>query len=189
MIALQAICPPADSVNSPLWSKAISELNGSNVQIGGLATTLQTWREYQVAQITPVVASTASAQALLSTFNVLEGNEVASISLLDGGRGYLTPPTVTISAPYNDPEVFSPSLTGLLTTLFLDRATATASVSGGAVTGFSLTDKGLYYQTSPPSVTISPPNLVGQILSLTLTSPGSGYSSVPPTITISPPAV
>jgi hypothetical protein len=187
VIALQAICPPADSVNSPLWSKAISEMSGQT-QVGGLATTLQTWREYQVAQITPVVASTATAQALLSPFNVLEGNLVDSIQLLDGGRGYLTPPTVTVSAPYHDPDVFSPSLTGFLTTLLLTRATATASVSGGSVTGFSLNDKGLYYQASPPSVTISPPNLAGQILSLTLKSPGSGYSSVPPTITISPPA-
>ena len=187
VIALQAICPPADSVNSPLWSKAISEISGQT-QVGGLATTLQTWREYQVAQITPVIASTATAYSLLSTFNVLEGNQVAAIQLLDGGRGYTSAPTVTLSAPDNDPEVFSPSLSGLLTTLLVHRATATASVAGGSVSAFTLTDTGLYYQSTSPSVTISPPSLAGQILSLSLKNPGSGYSSVPPTITISPPA-
>jgi len=188
VIALQAICPPADSVNSPLWSKAISELNGSSVQIGGLATTLETWREYQVAQITPVVASTATAQALMTSFDQIEGNEVASIVILNGGRGYLTPPTVTLTAPVDDPSVYSPSLQNWPLMLARHRATATAAISGGSVTGFSLTDAGLYYQSYSPSVTISPPNLAGQILSLTPTSPGSGYSSVPPTITISPPA-
>ena len=186
VIALQSLCPAEDTVNRPLWEKAIAEMSGQT-QIGGLATTLQTWRKYQVAQITPVVASTATAQALLSTFNVLEGNVVDSIQVLDGGRGYLTPPTVTIAAPYHDPEVFSPSLSGLLTTLLLTRATATASINGGAVTGFSLTGRGLYYQKSSPTVTISPPDRAGQVLALTIASPGSGYSSVPPTITISPP--
>lgn len=184
--ALKAICPSEDTLNSPAWKVAISQLTGTN-QTKGLATTLETWRKYKSAKVTPIVARTAKAQAFLSTFDSLEGNRVTSIRLTDAGAGYTDTdlPSVTISAPVTDPSVDSPSLTTPVRA-----ATASASSSNGQFQ-FSVTDSGRYYQTIAPVVTISPPDQAGKIVSLTLSSPGSGYDSdpkKPPTVTIAPPA-
>ena len=57
---------------------------------------------------------------------------VESISITAGGSGYSSAPTVTFSAP------------SLGTT-----ATGTATISGGAVTGITMTNVGINYQTAP----------------------------------------
>lgn len=68
------------------------------------------------------------------------GDSIASITLAYGGTGYVAAPTVTISAPASGTT-----------------ATATATVSGGAVTAITVTNAGSGYSAaSPPSVTISP---------------------------------
>ena len=70
----------------------------------------------------------------------LVGTTVASIELTDIGNAvYSSAPTVTLSAP---------------TTVGGVTATATATVSGGVITGFSVTNIGSGY-TSAPTVTIS----------------------------------
>lgn len=63
---------------------------------------------------------------------------VTSIAVTDGGNGYTTAPTVTISGGGGS------------------AATATATVSGGAVTGITVVSAGGGY-TSIPTVTIAPP--------------------------------
>jgi hypothetical protein len=71
---------------------------------------------------------------------VVEGDwspEVRSISITNGGSGYTSAPTVTIAAP-------SSGVT----------ATATATISGGAVTAITITNGGSNYN-SVPSVTFS----------------------------------
>ncbi len=65
---------------------------------------------------------------------------VFSIDVVAGGSGYTSSPTVTIAAP--------PAGTGHRT------ATATVAVSGGKVTGFTVTDPGYGY-TTVPAVTLS----------------------------------
>ena len=77
--------------------------------------------------------------------------------------------------------------------LYLARATAT--VSGGAVTGFTVTDGGEHYKSAlPPTVTITggggsgatataTVSSAGIVTGLTLTSGGTGYTSAP-TVTI-----
>tara|TARA_A100001234_G_scaffold102754_1_gene90498 strand:- start:1408 stop:2481 length:1074 start_codon:yes stop_codon:yes gene_type:complete len=74
-------------------------------------------------------------------------------------------------------------------------ARATAAVSGGAVTGFTITDGGEHYKSAlPPTVTITggggsgatataTVSSAGIVTGLTLTSGGTGYTSVP-TVTI-----
>ena len=74
-------------------------------------------------------------------------------------------------------------------------ARATAAVSGGAVTGFTITDGGEYYKSAlPPTVTITggggsgatataTVSSAGIVTGLTLTSGGTGYTSAP-TVTI-----
>jgi len=65
--------------------------------------------------------------------------EVKTLAVSAGGSGYTGIPTVTISAP-SDPNGVT--------------ATATATIGGGAVTGFTITNSGSGY-TAVPSVTIS----------------------------------
>ena len=74
-------------------------------------------------------------------------------------------------------------------------ARATAAVSGGAVTGFTITDGGEHYKSAlPPTVTITggggsgatataTVSSAGIVTGLTLTSGGTGYTSAP-TVTI-----
>lgn len=69
---------------------------------------------------------------------VLTADAVTSITVVDGGTGHLTAPTVTLSGGGGS------------------GATATATIAGGAVTGFTVTAGGTGY-TSAPTVTLSAP--------------------------------
>ena len=83
---------------------------------------------------------------------------VISLSVDDGGSGYVTPPTVTITRP----DV---------------GATATATVgSSGTITAFTITDTGSAYALSP-TVTVSTPTRSGVLDSIRLTNAGSGYQA------------
>jgi hypothetical protein len=66
---------------------------------------------------------------------------VASVTITNPGVGYVTPPTVTFSAPQN---------AGGTT------ATGTATITGGVVTSVTITNPGSGY-TAAPTVTFSPP--------------------------------
>src|SRR5260370_42238959 len=84
-----------------------------------------------------LVTSANASQQATATAN-LTGNFVTSITVVNGGSGYTSAPTVTITGGGGS------------------GASATASVSGGAVTGITVNNAGLGY-TSPPTVTIAPP--------------------------------
>lgn len=102
---------------------------------------------------------------------------VSSITLSSGGTGYPDPgTTVTISAPPSGGT----------------QATATATVTGGVVTGIVITNAGSGY-TSPPTITFSggagtgaaaTANMTGTVSSIQLTSGGTNYVASP-TVTIS----
>lgn len=79
----------------------------------------------------------------------------ASISVAHGGTGYTTPPTVTISPP----DAYGVGYV---------QATATATVAGGAVTGFSITNAGTGYVN--PTITLSGGGGSGASASFTLTA-------------------
>ena len=83
---------------------------------------------------------------------------VISLSVDDGGSGYVAPPTVTITRP----DV---------------GATATATVgSSGTITAFTITDTGSAYALSP-TVTVSTPTRSGVLDSIISTNAGSGYQA------------
>ena len=98
--------------------------NGSNFNGNG---------QFKFALVTSV---SASRQAIV-TAN-LAGMFVISYNITDGGAGYTSAPTVTISGGGGS------------------GATATATVSGGAVTGITPVNAGTGY-TSTPTVTLSAP--------------------------------
>lgn len=82
----------------------------------------------------------ASASAVVSA-----AGTISSISILNGGSGFTTSPTVTISNPV-----------GIATTT----AAATASITSGVVTSFTITNSGFGYTSStPPQILIEHPTL------------------------------
>ncbi len=82
----------------------------------------------------------ASASAVVSA-----AGTISSILVLNGGSGFTTSPTVTISNPV-----------GIATTT----AAATASITSGVVTSFTITNPGFGYTSStPPQILIEYPTL------------------------------
>jgi hypothetical protein len=98
-------------------------------------------------------------------------NGVGAIAVTTGGTGYTVAPTITLSAPQTAGGI---------------QATATATVSAGAITAFTVTNPGSGY-TAAPTVTISgagsggvgTATLTGRVGSVTITSGGTGYISAP----------
>ena len=80
------------------------------------------------------------------TANIKLSGEVTGLTTVSGGSGYTSAPTVTLSAPLT-------MAIGLGET-----ATATLSVSGGAITGSVITNPGFGY-TTPPIVLVDPPTV------------------------------
>ena len=106
-------------------------------------------------------AATATAHGAFATATI-GGGAVTGFTVTDGGSGFATAPTVTITGGGG---------TG---------ATATATVVGGVVTGIAVATGGTGY-TSAPTVTIGN----GSLTSITLTGVGSGYTStLPPMVHI-----
>ena len=87
----------------------------------------------------------ASATAVVSI-----AGTITSIVISDGGVGYTTTPTVSISQPI-----------GFGTTAAQNTAVASATVSGGVVTGIAVTfSGGGYISTIPPQVLIESPSII-----------------------------
>jgi hypothetical protein len=115
----------------------------------------------------------ASATAIVSS-----AGTITSISISDGGNGYVSAPSVTIQNPV-----------GLGTT---QRATASSSITSGIVTFVSITGPGTgYATTNPPLVLIEPPAFIseknsvssyegdsGIIVGISTTSVGVAYTGL-----------
>lgn len=102
----------------------------------------------------------ASATAVVSI-----AGTVSSISITDGGFGYVSAPTVIIASPV-----------GLGTT---QKATAIATISGGSVNSITVSYGGTatgsaYTSTNPPIVLIEPPSLTKETISINSYSGDSG---------------
>jgi hypothetical protein len=95
---------------------------------------------------------------------ISSGGTVTSIVISDGGVGYTTTPTVSISQPI-----------GFGTTAAQNTALAAATISGGVVTGIAVTYSGSgYISTSVPQVLIESPTLISESDSVTTYSGDSG---------------
>jgi len=166
--------------------------------------------------------ATASATVSGETAPLYAGQgRVTSITVTEPGSGYTTAPTVSIAAPdsninhgtgatatatLDDTAVISIAVSNggsyydIAPTISIDppttvtTATVDSIVSGGVVTGFTITDNGWGYLETP-SITIAAPdvtpvtaaftaNLTGDaVTSLTIDTAGAGYLTVP-TLTI-----
>ena len=101
----------------------------------------------------------ASATAVVSI-----AGTVTSIVISDGGVGYTTTPTVSISQPI-----------GFGTTAAQNTASAIATISGGVVTGIAVTlGGGGYISTSPPQVLIQSPSMTKETNTVTSYAGDSG---------------
>ena len=101
----------------------------------------------------------ASATAVVSI-----AGTVTSIVISDGGVGYTTTPTVSISQPI-----------GFGTTAAQNTALASATVSGGVVTGIAVTfSGGGYISTIPPQVLIESPSIIKETNTVTSYAGDSG---------------
>jgi hypothetical protein len=101
----------------------------------------------------------ASATAVVSI-----AGTVTSIVISDGGVGYTTTPTVSISQPI-----------GFGTTAAQNTALASATISGGVVTGIAVTfGGGGYISTTPPQVLIESPSMTKETNTVTSYAGDSG---------------
>lgn len=147
--------------SSVLGSALIARLNGTDRQFAGTSTkmyenvggawvdqsrsggyslgTSSTWRFAAFGNESLAVNGTDVLQAARDGAFTNVPVAISTITRLTTGAGYTSAPTVTISAPN--------LLTGT-------QATATATVSGGVVTGFTITNVGSGY-TSNPTVTLT----------------------------------
>jgi hypothetical protein len=101
----------------------------------------------------------ASATAVVSI-----AGTVTSIVISDGGVGYTTTPTVSISQPI-----------GFGTTAAQNTAVASAIVSGGVVTGIVVAfEGGGYISTTPPQVLIESPGIIKETNTVTSYAGDSG---------------
>jgi hypothetical protein len=109
-------------------------------------------------------------------YTEIDYGKVTEIVINNGGNGYTSAPTVTISAP-------------LTQDLATGQATIGCTIAGGIVTGFTIQDAGNFYGTAP-IITIAAPTsgvratatatvVNGSITALTITNAGSGYTVAP----------
>jgi hypothetical protein len=99
-----------------------------------------------------------------------------TLQIIDGGAGYTTPPTIIINTS-------NPVISDI-------RATATLTLTGGSVSGFTINTRGSYDSpandanvivSEHPSVATATCTIdeEGSINSITITNEGSGYTSTP----------
>jgi hypothetical protein len=98
-----------------------------------------------------------------------------TLQIIDGGAGYTTPPTIIINTS-------NPVISDI-------RATATLTLTGGSVSGFTINTRGSYDSANDANVIVSEHASVatatctideeGSINSITITNEGSGYTSTP----------
>jgi hypothetical protein len=105
----------------------------------------------------PVVSNTQATAVPVFT----DSGQLDSVTITNGGSGYTTPPTVTISSPI--------IISGSTPTL-------SADIEGAEIVRIDVIDGGSGY-TTPPTITIDEPS--SPVLSIQLTSSGSGYTAAP----------
>lgn len=114
---------------------------------------------YAASQDKPIIPETAYGPAYQTTYpnayariqdTSLFTGTVNGLSIMNAGSGYVTAPTVTITAP-----VCTPSIACV-------QAKATATIAGGLVTGFTMTNVGAGYKSNPVVTISAPPPVPGR---------------------------
>ena len=123
-----------------------------------------------------VVSGSPDPVAAGLTATVGVGGTISDLTIVSGGSGYTSTPTISISAPPVGVGTFikSDGTVGVGST-----ATATAIVSGGSISGFTITNPGLgYSETYPPQVIVSLPSPSFENISNFDVSATKGYSGI-----------
>lgn len=130
--------------------------NVTDTAIGGIVTAAGTG---YVQASTTVTAGTGN-----STWQPIVGGALGTFTVVSGGSGYSMPPTVFIPAPP------SPGV----------QATATATLSGGAVNAVTIAQAGAGYLVAPPVLLIPDPTDpgLGSIVNATATVALTGAGTV-----------
>jgi hypothetical protein len=139
----QSIIPTADvTYDLGSQSKRFRDLylSGNTIDLGGI-------------ELTNVNGSLTTSAPIISTSGIsAPSGRIDTISVVAGGSGYLTAPSVTVAAPASGTT-----------------ATATATVSSGSVVSVSVTNSGSGY-TSTPTVTIAAPTPTPNKVAISLSS-------------------
>jgi len=181
-------------------NQATATATVSNGVVSGIAVTAG-GATYASAPSVTITDASGSGSGATATATIANG-VVTGITITAGGSGYVSP-VVTIGLPavvnsgysLTTPPTVTFSVPG--TPGFNAAATATATASGGVVTGITITSPGQFYGSTAPLVTITDAGgqgsgatatatvLNGAITAITLNAGGAGYVS--PQVTISAP--
>jgi hypothetical protein len=136
---------------------------GTGYRVNDIVTADNAGKGYDATfKVTAIETENVQATATATIEDVASATiptkEVKTISIVNGGAGYITAPTVTISAP----------TTGTA-------ATATAVIANGTVTGFTITNRGSGYTTAPTVTIGAPTDNRGSIKTLDMTYAGAFY--------------
>lgn len=187
--------------------------------LGGIVTGLEIVNPgVGIANITNIATLNGSGSGLRVGVTSDANGEVSNVSIQSAGSNYVVGDIVTISVPSSTPPTFRvTSVTSRVNSTSISnpgsgytsspsivfsepedpngvRATGSAFVSNGSVSGISIVNAGSGY-TNPPTITIAEPPKTqatatsvianGQVTGLTIVTPGQGYVT-PPRIVIEP---
>jgi hypothetical protein len=166
------------------WNGGASAMSATPVVSGGQVTGVTVPAGLAGTRVPPMLFVVGDGQAAQIAPTMATG-QVARVLLSSGGGGYYAPAGIPAATCVFDPPGIGRTATG------------TASLSGGSVSGVTITDGGSNYPTVP-AVTFSPPPsgttatgvavLTGSVVTgVTITNPGSGYGTTPPSMTFSAP--
>ncbi len=176
---------PAVTIAAPKAAvNAVGTATLSGNTVGSIAVNNTNFGYYTTAPVITVAAPTAAVNATgtAALGTGANNHSVASITVNPTNFGYFTVPAVSLSAP---PAAVA--------------ATATATITAGAVSAISVNNTNFGYFTNP-TVTISAPaaavtatgsatvSAAGALSGLAVTNGGSGYVAVPAVTLSAPPA-
>jgi hypothetical protein len=118
--------------------KSIPTSNSFTVNVGPSTTSGQTYTSGGTAKVNVIRPYDGQVVYFETLYYTVDNIVVGS-----GGTGYTSTPTVTISTPETPWGI---------------GASAVANISNGSVIGFELISNGRGYSSTPPTITISPPN-------------------------------
>lgn len=157
---------------SPGFGSATATLDGDRV---GNVTIVSGGSNYDGRDSAPTITfgDPDSGDSGATAIAILDGQVISQIVITDSGRGYFTPPQITVQAP---PTPIT--------------AQAIAIVADQRISYIQLVDSGSNYSVAPTVSIATPPgvtqatatatvNINGQLSSITVTDPGSNYREQP----------
>ena len=153
IIGSRVIPKTRDSIEPQIYptAKVISDITSSSTNIfvdnaNFFNYEAETSPEFNIQIISNTPLPLIGITTITSTISA--GGTVSGLTIVGGGSGYTSAPSISISAPRTSIGV------GVGTT-----ATATVSITNGVIDGFAITNPGLGY-TVAPSVLVQPPTTI-----------------------------